>query len=95
MTPSELKYHVEASNDDAHFFTRASMKFFGDTMRNYGVRAATVRTNYDAHGEYVGKDGIEVECWELYRKRPVKHGNQKSAYFAKDTYRRVYPQQET
>ena len=39
MTPSELKYNVE-SGEDSFFFTCSSMKFFGDTMRNYGVRNA-------------------------------------------------------
>ena len=35
MTPSELKYNVEETG--SHYFERSSMKFFGDTMRNYGV----------------------------------------------------------
>ena len=39
MTPSDLKYEVERG-EDSHFFERSSMKFFGDTMRNYGVRDA-------------------------------------------------------
>ena len=37
MTASELKYNVEQGHD-RYFFTRDSMRFFGDTMRNYGVR---------------------------------------------------------
>ena len=37
MTASELKYRVEQGKD-RFFFTRDTMKFFGDTMRNYGVR---------------------------------------------------------
>ena len=36
MTPSELKYNVEKTG--SCFFERSSMRFFGDTMRNYGVR---------------------------------------------------------
>lgn len=93
MTPSELKYHVENSADESHFFSRKSMSFAGDTMRNYGVRSASVVTNYNAAGDYVCKDGMAVECWELYRKRPVKHGLQSSAYFAKDGYGRIFPAQ--
>ncbi len=69
MTPAELKYLTEET--ESHFFTRSTMKFFGDTMRNYGVRSA---------GDY----------WELYRKKPVKHGLHKSAYFDKKTLNRVY-----
>ena len=69
MTSSELKYNVEKT--DSYFFTRKTMKFFGDTMRNYGVRS------YDAN------------TWELYRKRPVKHGLCSSAYFDKQTFERA------
>ena len=78
MKPSELKYHVEQGSD-SHFFERRTMKFFGDTMANYGCRQATVKT----------RDGL-VDAWELYRKRPVKHGLKSSAYFAADDYRRVF-----
>ena len=70
MTPSKLKYNVEQS-DNPHFFTRNTMKFFGDTMKNYGCRDAG-------------------DIWELYRKRPVKYGLNTSAYFDKDTFKRVY-----
>lgn len=94
MTPSDLKYHVEQANPDSFFFTRATMQFFGDTMKNYGVRSATVRTQYDAEGNYTSADGVEVETWELYRKRPVKHGLRSSHYFRKDNYKRVFPAQE-
>ena len=37
MTPSELKYNVE-QGFDKFFFSRETMRFFGDTMRNYGVK---------------------------------------------------------
>jgi hypothetical protein len=49
MTPAELKFHVEQRSDETYFFTRATMKFFGDTMKNYGVRTAVIRTrDFDA-----------------------------------------------
>ena len=38
MTKSELKRNVTATG--SHYFDRSSMKFFGDTMANYGVRDA-------------------------------------------------------
>lgn len=66
MTPSQLKTEYERLHPDNYFFTRDTMRFFGDTMRNYGVR------NAGTH-------------WELYRKRPVKHGLCSSAYFDKVT----------
>ena len=37
MTPSELKYNVRLKN--SNFFDRKTMKFFGDTMANYGCRS--------------------------------------------------------
>lgn len=91
MTPSRLKYELENSGSNSHFFSRENMKFSGDTMRNYGVRSAVIRTNYNADGAWMGKDGIDLEVWELYRRRPVKHGLKASAYFAKGTFVRVFP----
>ena len=88
MNASELKYHVE-STGNTHF-ERAEMKFFGDTMRNYGVRAVTVRSDYNQNGEYVPGGGVKIEAWELYRKHAVKHGNKSSAFFSKDTYTRLH-----
>jgi hypothetical protein len=78
MNKTELKYEVEKTNP--HFFTSKTMKFFGDTMKNYGVRSAVIDT-YSATG---------VNCWELYRIHAVKHGLQDSAYFTKDTFHRVH-----
>ena len=70
MTPSELKYKYETANPDGYFFTRKTMGFFGDTMRNYGVSLFT------HNGEQYA---------ELRRKRPVKHGMQGSHYFNLET----------
>lgn len=99
MTPSELKANVQSNNTESHYFTRGTMKFFGDTMANYGVRSAVVLSNYDADGNWIGTDGqsepVQVEVWELYRKRAVKHGLKDSVYFDKATFKRVYPVKET
>lgn len=55
MTPSELKANVEIRG--SYFFTRKSMKFFGDTMKNYGVRdGGEIETNWDEKGNYIEKD---------------------------------------
>ncbi len=94
MTPSELKYHVEQSGHESHFFTRKTMQFFGDTMRNYGVRSGgSLRTDYDAEGNYL-PEGRIIEVWELYRKHAVKHGLKSSAYFDKATFCRVFKKDE-
>lgn len=86
MTPSELKRKVQEAGHDPYFFSRENMRFFGDTMRNYGVRTDYVEVQ-GMHDPYPQK----IEVWELYRKHPVKHGNQSSAYFCKQTLRRVFP----
>lgn len=66
MTPSQLKALHLAADPESHFWDRDTMRFFGDCMRNFGVRRATVN----------GADG-----WELYRRRPVRHGLAASHYF--------------
>jgi hypothetical protein len=78
MTASELKYLTR--DTEPHFFTHKTMKFFGDRMSNYGVKSTVIDT-YSEKG---------VECWELYRKRAVRHGLCKSAYFRKDTLNRCF-----
>ena len=83
-TSSDLKYMVEHSGKESHFFTRRTMKFFGDTMRNYGVRKARVFMRGD-----IKNSGVYV--WELYRRRPTKHGLMSSAYFDMETFGRVFP----
>lgn len=82
MTPSELKAKHEQHHPESQFFARESMRFFGDTMTNYGVRAVQVRVN--RHSPKT------IDGFELYRKRPVKHGLQSSAYFSAHTFARVY-----
>lgn len=47
MSPSELKYQHELLNPNSLFFSKDTMKFFGDTMKNYGVR--TVGDYYELY----------------------------------------------
>lgn len=81
-TPSDLKFWHEHKNPDSHFFTRKTMKSFGDTMRNYGVRQP--RPVKMACGN-------EVMCYELFRRRPTFRGCGKSAWFDAETLARRYP----
>lgn len=90
MTPSKLKFEIEKRNPESKFFTRENMRFAGDTMGNFGVRSATVRTNWDSEGNYTTFDGVSVECWELYRKRTTKKGLGGSFYFSKADFSRVF-----
>lgn len=87
MTPSELKYKVQ--DTESHFFDRKTMRFFGDSMRNYGVRSASIVSDYDDAGNYA-PNGFPVEVWELYRKKPVKHGLRDSAYFRKSNFSQCF-----
>lgn len=89
-TASDLRSFIESSDHESHFFSRKNMRFAGDTMKNYGVRKVEITTNYDADGNWIGKDGVKVTVWELYRRRPVKMGLQSSAYFCPNTFRRVF-----
>lgn len=82
MTKSELKRNVEKTG--SLFFSRETMRFFGDTMQNYGVCDAIIDTPT--------QEGLEV--YELYRKKPVKHGLNSSAFFCRDTFERVYKEIE-
>jgi hypothetical protein len=84
MTASELKANVQATG--SHFFERSSMRFFGDTMANYYVSSKPVTVETPS--------GSRVQCWELTRRRPVKHKMQAPAYFACDDFRRVLPRNE-
>lgn len=80
-TASHLRMFIEESGNCPHFFDRNTMRGFGDTMKNYGVCKTLV----------VVGSGIEIEAWELYRRKPVKFGNQASAYFHPATFIRLHP----
>jgi hypothetical protein len=83
-TASDLKHAVEEAGYSPHFFTRDTMRFWGDTMRNYGVRQPV---------EVETPSGDRVMAYELFRRRPVKHGLTNSAWFCAETFRRVHPAQ--
>jgi hypothetical protein len=80
-TAADLKHAVQESNREPHFFARDTMKFFGDTMRNYGVRGPVEVTTATR----------TLQAFELYRRRPVRHGLQESAYFDAASFARVFP----
>ena len=80
MKSSDLKYLVQTHCPDSHFFDRKTMQFFGDTMANYGVMPANVKRY----------DGSVVECWELFRRKAVKHGLKSSAFFDCKTFQQIH-----
>jgi hypothetical protein len=65
MTVSGLRKLYERNNPGGHFFDRGTMRFFGDTMANFGVRDGGKVDTYS---------GESVDAWQLYRKRPVNGG---------------------
>ena len=81
MTPSELKSNIIKREPNSHYFDRKTMRFFGDTMRNYGVRKTAIVGHYDP---------LPVEVWELYRKRPVNHGVKSSAFFRVSDFQQIF-----
>lgn len=74
-----LKTRVEKTG--SYFFTRDTMKFFGDTMSNYTVHGYTVMVKR--------RNGEQVECYMLKRKRAVKHGMKDPAFFCVNTAERI------
>jgi len=87
MTVHELKQLYESHNPGGFFFCRKTMRFFGDTMRNFAVYDGGLIQTVDG-----GKGGIhQVAVWALYRKRPVNGGvHGFCAYFRKDNGQRVF-----
>ena len=78
-TAYDLKRKVTETG--SFFFTRESMKFFGDTMENYGLRGpAPLET----------RTGM-VNSYELVRRKPVKSKLQDSAFFCAETFKRALP----
>ena len=84
-TASDLKYAVERSGHEPHFFTRSTMKFFGDRMSNYGLRQPR---------EIETLGGDKVRAYELTRRRAVKCNLSTSAWFDANTFARVFPKKD-
>jgi hypothetical protein len=81
-TASDLKHCVNNAGHESFFFDRGTMRFFGDTMRNYGVRQPS---------EIVTHGGERIKAYELFRRRSVHYGLKDSAFFCAETFRRVFP----
>ncbi len=61
MTPSELKRKVELSGQEPYFFTRKTMQFFGDTMKNYSVR--DVGNYWELYRKHSVKHGLQNSAY--------------------------------
>ena len=80
-TSSDLKFHYETKFPNSLFFSHGNMKFEGDTMKNFGVRQPVGITDVF---------GNKVVCYELFRRRPVKAGNQRSFWFEVKTLNLIH-----
>lgn len=91
MTPSQLKEHILSSKGkETHFFDRETMRFFGDKMANFGVRRVRVSYGDEVNPQTGRYELQECDAWELYRRRPVKHGLHSSHYFRADNFRQIH-----
>ncbi len=52
-TASDLKFLHELKHPKSHFFSRETMKFFGDSMKNYGIK------HYRGHIELIRKKPVK------------------------------------
>lgn len=87
-TPSQLKSFVEDTG--SHFFDRSTMKFFGDTMRNFGLTKEVITVNYDENGNFV-EAGIQVEAFALFRRKPTaKDSALRTWYFHPVTFKQLH-----
>jgi hypothetical protein len=82
MNASTLKFYYQKHNPNGYFFSRRTMRFFGDTMRNYGVKSRRFLNG-------PGKHGPGADFWELWRKTPVNGGLRESAFFNKQSFQHV------
>lgn len=73
MNATQLKAAYQRNNPEGYFFERDTMKFFGDTMKNYRVT------------------GPLEGMYTLSRRKPVKHGVQKDAFFCATTFKLLSP----
>lgn len=80
LTPYELKYKILAADPTNHFFDYKTMRFFGDTMKNFGCRIAVIKII-----------GETKEVYELYRIKAVKGRLKSSFFFDPETFKKVYP----
>ena len=85
MNVYNLKYLYQKQDPQGHFFDRDTLRYFGDTMRNFGVvDGGTIKALINGRIE-------EVAVWKLYRKKPVKNGLYgHCVFFRKDTYQIVF-----
>jgi hypothetical protein len=82
QTPRQLASYLreKVTERGSFFFKPSALRFFGDTMANYGARLV-----------WIDDDGEARQVYELYRIRPVKHGLSGSAWFCATTFVRLYP----
>ena len=61
MTPSELKRKHQDAVPCSHYFDAETMRHFGDTMANYGVR--TSGAYWELYRKKPVKDGLQTSAY--------------------------------
>lgn len=69
-------------------FTKADLKYYVTETGSHFFDRLSMRFSGDTMANYGLRDC--GDCWELYRRKPVKGGLIKSAYFDKETYERIF-----
>ena len=74
MTPHDIRYAYQTGGSNRHFFDRSAMKFFGDTMRSYGVRTVdgvvymyrkpSARVNVFGKWKTAGREFFGLWCFD-------------------------------
>lgn len=62
MTPSELKFNHKRAVPSSHFFDTDTMRYYGDTMVNYGVRSHDEKT-WELYRKKPVKDGRQASAF--------------------------------
>ena len=74
MTLSEIKYNYE-KKQGGYWFTRKTMAFFGDTMRNLSFYKSIFKSEWDIDGNWLGEGKTRIfEGYVVYRKNKTSKG---------------------
>ena len=90
LTKHDLKRKVESCTS-SHFFSHTTMRYFGDTMRNYNLTMQHGKGRvYKAYTHYTtGTETPANLCYELTRTQSVNGGLCRAEYFDIFTFERV------
>lgn len=96
-TVAHLMHDYDLANPGSLRFEAGTMRYWGDSMQNYGVRRRSVTCfDWNEAKDTVARNRagepklITVNAWELYRKEPVNFGVQTSLFLHPDTFKIIH-----